>query len=42
MKRPGADKFIEAMSAYYEVVIFSEQDKGMMYEVMDAVDKSGE
>lgn len=41
VKRPGADKFLEALSNYYEIVIFSEQDKGMVYEVFEALDKNG-
>jgi hypothetical protein len=41
VKRPGADKFIEALQNYYEVVLFSETDRNNMVEVFEAIDKTG-
>lgn len=39
VKRPGVDKFIKALSQYYEVVLFSENDLGLVQEILDSVDK---
>mmetsp|Transcript_24482 Transcript_24482/g.36001 ORF Transcript_24482/g.36001 Transcript_24482/m.36001 type:complete len:403 (-) Transcript_24482:85-1293(-) len=41
VKRPGVDKFIEQLSNYYEIVIFAENDIGMMEHVLMAIDKEG-
>lgn len=41
VKRPGATQFIEALSNYYEIVIFSENDVGMVENVLMALDKDG-
>lgn len=41
VKRPGVDKFLKAMSQYYEVVIFSENDANMVGEIFEALDKEG-
>jgi mitochondrial import inner membrane translocase subunit TIM50 len=41
VKRPGVDKFIEQLSNYYEIVIFCENDIGMMEHVLMAIDKDG-
>ena len=41
VKRPGLDQFIEKISAYYEIVIFSENDIGAVAEVMLAIDPEG-
>eukprot|EP01039_Chlorochromonas_danica_P006420 gene6420-7079_t len=41
VKRPGLDTFINALSSYYEIVIVSENDIGVMQEIMMAVDKEG-
>ena len=38
VKRPGLDQFLEKISAYYEIVIFSENDIGAVAEVMFAID----
>jgi len=42
VKRPGYDKFIKALSQYYEVVIFSENDAGMVQEIVDSIDPEGQ
>jgi hypothetical protein len=39
VKRRGVDKFIEQLSNYYEVVLFCENDIGMMEHVIMAIDK---
>jgi import inner membrane translocase subunit TIM50 len=39
VKRPGVDKFIDQLRQYYEIVIFSENDKGMTLDIMDAIGK---
>jgi import inner membrane translocase subunit TIM50 len=39
VKRKGVDKFIEQLSNYYEVVLFCENDIGMMEHVIMAIDK---
>jgi len=39
VKRKGADKFIEQLSNYFEVVLFCENDIGMMEHVIMAIDK---
>jgi hypothetical protein len=39
VKRKGVDKFIEQLSNYYEVVLFCENDVGMMEHVIMAIDK---
>ena len=36
VKRPGFDKFIDRLSQYYEIVIFSENDKNV--ELLEAID----
>jgi mitochondrial import inner membrane translocase subunit TIM50 len=41
VKRPGVDKFIEQLSNYYEIVIFCENDIGMMEHVLMNIDKDG-
>jgi mitochondrial import inner membrane translocase subunit TIM50 len=41
VKRPGVEKFIEQLSNYYEIVIFCENDIGMMEHVLMAIDKDG-
>ena len=41
VKRPGLDQFLEKLSAYYEIVIFSENDIGAVAEVMFAIDPEG-
>lgn len=41
VKRPGVDKFIKQMANYFEVVIFSENDVGMVQEILMAVDPEG-
>lgn len=38
VKRKGVDKFIEQLSNYYEVVLFCENDIGMMEHVIMAID----
>eukprot|EP00428_Durinskia_dybowskii_P068374 CAMPEP_0170390376 /NCGR_PEP_ID=MMETSP0117_2-20130122/19114_1 /TAXON_ID=400756 /ORGANISM="Durinskia baltica, Strain CSIRO CS-38" /LENGTH=430 /DNA_ID=CAMNT_0010646419 /DNA_START=125 /DNA_END=1420 /DNA_ORIENTATION=+ len=40
VKRPGAEKFLQQLSQYYEVVIFSENDIGVVQEIMLALDPS--
>lgn len=37
-RRPGYDKFIEIMSKYYEIVIFSDADDAEAAEIIDAID----
>lgn len=39
VKRPGVDNFINSLSQYYEMVIFSENDINMVQEVLLAIDK---
>lgn len=41
VKRPGLDKFLKALSQYYEIVIFSENDIGIVQEVLMAIDPEG-
>lgn len=41
VKRPGYDKFIKQLSQYYEVVIFSENDIGMVSEILENMDPEG-
>ncbi|KAJ1436672.1 NLI interacting factor-like phosphatase-domain-containing protein [Ochromonadaceae sp. CCMP2298] len=38
VKRPGVEKFLKALSQYYEIVIFSENDMGVVQEIMLAID----
>lgn len=38
MKRPGLDQLIEKLSAYYEIVIFSENDVGVVQDLLMAID----
>lgn len=37
VKRPGTDTFLTQLRQYYEIVIFSENDKGLTMDVMDSV-----
>jgi hypothetical protein len=39
VKRPGLDKFLQQLSPYYEIVIFSENDIGVQQELLLAIDK---
>jgi import inner membrane translocase subunit TIM50 len=39
VKRPGVDRLIDQLKDYYEIVIFSENDKGMTYDIMEAIDR---
>lgn len=39
VKRPGLDRFIDQLKGYYEIVIFSENDKGMTMDIMEAIGK---
>ena len=41
VKRPGLDYFLDKLSSYYEIVIFSENDIGTVAEVMIAIDPDG-
>mmetsp|Transcript_15661 Transcript_15661/g.14997 ORF Transcript_15661/g.14997 Transcript_15661/m.14997 type:complete len:457 (-) Transcript_15661:220-1590(-) len=41
VKRPGLDQFIDRLSQYYEIVIFSENDIGAVQEILMAIDPSG-
>lgn len=41
MKRPGLTQFIEKLSKYYEIVIFTENDIGVMSELIAAIDPEG-
>jgi import inner membrane translocase subunit TIM50 len=41
VKRPGVDKFITTMSQYYEILILSENDMGMVMEILAAIDPEG-
>ena len=38
VKRPGADKFLESLANYYEVVLFSERDMGFAEPIFIALD----
>lgn len=38
VKRPGVDKFLKAVSQYYEVVIFTENDVGVSQDILLAID----
>lgn len=37
MQRPGLDKFFEQVTPYFEIVIFSENDKGVSQDIMDTL-----
>lgn len=39
VKRPGLDKFIQQLSTYYEIVIFSENDVNVQEQLLLAIDK---
>lgn len=39
VKRPGLDRFIDQLKQYYEIVLFSENDRGMTMEIMEAIGK---
>lgn len=41
VKRPGLTKFINALSNYYEIVIFSENDAGTVQEILEHIDPEG-
>lgn len=41
VKRPGVDKFINTMSQYYEILILSDNDTGLVGEVFTAIDPEG-
>lgn len=41
VKRPGLDKFINALSQYYEIVLFSENDMGVAADILAAIDPEG-
>lgn len=38
VKRPGVDKFLNAMVQYYEIVLFSENDAGVAQDIFQAID----
>ena len=38
-KRPGLDKFLDTVTQYFEVVIFSETDAGNVQDIVEALDK---
>ena len=38
-KRPGLDKFLDTVTQYFEVVIFSETDAGTVQDIVEALDK---
>lgn len=40
-KRPGVDKFLQTMSQYYEIVVFSKANEGVAMPVVDSLDKQG-
>jgi import inner membrane translocase subunit TIM50 len=42
VKRPGLDIFIETLCKYYEVVIFSENDLGLVDEILVGIDPKGQ
>lgn len=42
VKRPGLDLFIETLCKYYEVVIFSENDLGVVDEILAGIDPKGQ
>jgi len=39
VKRPGVDRFIQSLRQYYELVLFSENDIGVVQEIFEALDK---
>lgn len=39
VKRPGLDNFIQQLSSYYEIVLFSENDLGAQQDLLLAIDK---
>ncbi len=41
VKRPGLDRFINSLSNYYEIVIFSENDANLMQETLSHIDPEG-
>lgn len=41
VKRPGLDKFINSLSNYYEIVLFSENDIGVTQDILMAIDPEG-
>jgi hypothetical protein len=41
VKRPGLTQFIEKLSKYYEIVIFTENDIGVMSDLIAAIDPEG-
>ena len=41
VKRPGLDKFLKALTQYYEVVLFSENDIGVASDILIAIDPEG-
>ena len=40
VKRPGVDELIEALHQYYEIVLFSERDFGLVEPILMALDKN--
>jgi mitochondrial import inner membrane translocase subunit TIM50 len=42
VKRPGVENFIKVMSQYYEVVLFSENDIGVVQEIFMAIDPNNQ
>lgn len=40
-KRPGVDKFLQTMSQYYEIVVYSKANEGVASPVVDSLDKQG-
>jgi import inner membrane translocase subunit TIM50 len=40
-KRPGVDKFLQTLSQYYEIVLFSKATDGVAMPVVDSLDKQG-
>lgn len=41
VKRPGLDKFIKELSGYYEIAIISENDLGIVQDILMAIDPEG-
>lgn len=39
VKRPGVDRFLQSLRQYYELVLFSENDIGVVQEIFEALDK---
>eukprot|EP00590_Aulacoseira_subarctica_P011654 CAMPEP_0172424380 /NCGR_PEP_ID=MMETSP1064-20121228/24769_1 /TAXON_ID=202472 /ORGANISM="Aulacoseira subarctica , Strain CCAP 1002/5" /LENGTH=445 /DNA_ID=CAMNT_0013166417 /DNA_START=165 /DNA_END=1502 /DNA_ORIENTATION=+ len=40
-KRPGVDKFLQTMSQYYEIVVYSKANEGVAAPVVESLDKMG-